>query len=100
MVEDAAFTALVSGRVQGVGFRWATSRAADRCGAHGWVANLPDGRVAAWIEGPAEAGETMRQFLGRGPALARVDELECREVDPRGYGRFDIRNDVSGFEDA
>lgn len=95
-----AFSAAVSGRVQGVGFRWATKKAAERCAAKGWVMNLEDGRVAAWVEGPAATCNEMRTFLGQGPTLARVDGLECREEEPRGYRQFEISNDASGFENA
>ena len=46
---------VVSGRVQGVGFRWFTQDTARREGAMGWVRNLPDGRVEAIVEGDSES---------------------------------------------
>ena len=45
---------VISGRVQGVGFRWFARDAAMREGVAGWVANLPDGRVEAFVEGAQE----------------------------------------------
>ena len=50
---------LVSGRVQGVAFRWYTVEKAGELGLAGWVKNLPDGRVETWIEGEASAIESM-----------------------------------------
>lgn len=65
----------VSGRVQGVGFRYATCEQARRLGLDGWVRNLPDGRVEALIAGPADAVGAMQAWLAHGPRWARVDEL-------------------------
>ena len=66
---------LVSGRVQGVGFRWFTHDAAHARGRHGWVRNLPDGRVEAFVEGEAEAVQRVERAIRRGPAGARVDDV-------------------------
>jgi acylphosphatase len=66
----------VSGRVQGVGFRYSAERQAHCLGLTGWVRNLPDGDV----EAVAEAEETsLRRFLdwcGHGPPSARVTRVE------------------------
>ena len=52
---------VIAGRVQGVGFRWFTYDAAAREGLHGWVRNLPDGRVQLLVEGADEAVEAFLQ---------------------------------------
>jgi acylphosphatase len=75
---------LVSGRVQGVGFRYFTRAAADREGVHGWVRNLPDGRVEAEAEGDAEAIERFERALRHGPRGARVDQVDADDVLPSG----------------
>ena len=49
--------AVVSGRVQGVGFRFFAERAAKKAGVVGWVRNLPDGRVETVVEGSDDAVE-------------------------------------------
>ena len=82
---------LVSGQVQGVGFRWHTVERARALGVGGWVRNLPDGRVEAWIEGPSGAVEAMLAWLADGPAHARVDGLEPHAEQARGLTGFDIR---------
>ena len=51
---------IVHGRVQGVGFRWATGAEARRLGLDGWVRNRDDGTVEAEIQGPPENVERMR----------------------------------------
>lgn len=71
-----ALAVVVSGRVQGVGFRWSTRRRAEELGVSGWVRNLDDGRVEAHIEGTAEAVQDMLAWLRKGPVGAEVTHLE------------------------
>lgn len=71
---------LVSGRVQGVGFRWWTARTARALGLRGTVENLPDGRVEVHAEGPAEAVNGLHRRLHDGPTAARVDDVD--RIDP------------------
>ena len=75
---------VVSGRVQGVGFRWFVETTAAREGVHGWVRNLPDGRVEASAEGDAEAIERFERAIRQGPPAARVDAVEVDAVAPSG----------------
>ena len=75
----------IAGRVQGVGFRFATHREAETLGLNGWVRNLPDGRVEAEFEGPREALGRMLEWCGHGPRCASVTKLETswESGDPR-----------------
>jgi acylphosphatase len=83
---------LVSGRVQGVGFRFFVERAARVEGVGGWVRNLPDGRVEALIEGDAEAVDRIEHKIRRGPPGARIDHVDMHEEPPTSVGRdFQIR---------
>ncbi|MEM7306402.1 MAG: acylphosphatase [Planctomycetota bacterium] len=82
----------VTGRVQGVGFRWYARERAETLGVAGWVRNLHDGRVEAWIEGPAGAVEEMLGWLRSGPPSARVDAVDAREREPSGAGGFEVRS--------
>jgi acylphosphatase len=83
---------VVSGRVQGVGFRFFADEAARVEGLSGWVRNLPDGRVEARAEGDREAVERFGRRLARGPGGARVDRIETLEEVPDGRIRsFEIR---------
>lgn len=75
---------VVTGRVQGVGFRLFAEAAAAREGAHGWVRNRPDGAVEAWVEGDAESVERIEAALHRGPSGARVDRVDVHDVVPTG----------------
>lgn len=75
---------VVSGRVQGVGFRmFVTDRAAFE-GLHGWVRNREDGSVEIAAEGEKEALERFERALWQGPRLARVDDVEMSDDVPRG----------------
>ncbi|MFE6970195.1 acylphosphatase [Isoptericola sp. NPDC057653] len=78
----------VHGRVQGVGFRWATRRAAADAGVVGLVRNLPDGTVEAEVEGAPDAVAAMLAFLREGPTAAVVTRVEVEDVPPRGDGAF------------
>jgi len=83
---------VISGRVQGVGFRWFTHDAATREGVTGWVRNLPNGRVEALVEGEAEAVTRVERALRQGPAGARVDNVYVDDDDASGaYKDFSIR---------
>ena len=75
---------LIAGRVQGVGFRFFVEHHAAVEGLHGWVRNLPDGRVEARLEGDAESVERVEAVLGRGPAGARVDSMTADDEAPTG----------------
>lgn len=83
--------ALVSGRVQGVGYRQNTADRAERLGLAGWVRNLADGRVEVWIEGEEGRGRELVDWLWSGPEHARVEAvlLEVRAV--QGVTEFSVR---------
>jgi acylphosphatase len=73
---------LISGRVQGVGFRFFTEAAAMREGLQGSVQNLPDGRVDITVEGDAEAVERFERDVRRGPPAARVSSVDVEVMTP------------------
>ena len=75
---------LVDGRVQGVGFRFFIRAAAAREGLHGWVRNLPDGRVEIAAEGEADALDRFERHVRHGPPGARVDEVEVEHQPASG----------------
>ena len=75
---------LVSGRVQGVGFRLFADAVALREGLHGWVRNLPDGRVEALAEGEADAVDRFEHAIGHGPPGARVERVDVDHIAPSG----------------
>lgn len=82
---------LITGRVQGVGFRASTRREAVRRGAAGWVQNLRDGRVEAVFEGDRETVEGLVEWCHTGPDTARVEDIEVAYGDPEGLEGFEIR---------
>lgn len=79
---------LISGRVQGIGFRWSCRRIAEVQGLTGWCRNLPDGRVEACFEGEAEAVERAVAWCRRGPSRAIVTDVEVIPETPRGEQDF------------
>lgn len=85
-----AVRVFVSGRVQGVSYRYYTRLEADKVGAMGWVRNLPDGRVEAWFEGTAAQVEAMVKWCGEGSRMARVDKVVTEPETPEGYTSFEI----------
>jgi acylphosphatase len=79
--------ALVSGRVQNVGFRAFTTGQANQLGLTGYVFNLKDGRVEAVIEGPDDKVEQLIRAIKTGPPGARVDGVQLEEQPHRGEFR-------------
>ena len=81
---------LVSGDVQGVGFRWSTRDEAAGRGLRGWVRNLPDGRVEAAFEGPAADVDAMVAWCRTGPRWATVSRVDAVDEEPTGESGFVI----------
>lgn len=82
---------VISGEVQGVGFRYFAQRSAARHQVRGYVRNLDDGRVEALAEGPARAVEEFKHDLAAGPNYSRVEHLEETVLEPSGrYPTFRI----------
>jgi acylphosphatase len=77
---------LISGRVQGVGFRYFAEAAAMREGISGWVRNTSDGRVEVNAEGDLEAVDRFEGHLRHGPPSARVEDVAIDDLMPTGRG--------------
>ena len=73
---------VISGRVQGVGFRYFVQSVASRESISGWVRNLDDGRVETAAAGDADAMERFERAIRQGPAGARVDHVTVDETFP------------------
>jgi len=70
----------VFGRVQGVGFRYATQREAQRLGVRGWVRNRHDGSVETLIQGDPAQLEAMQAWLEHGPRTAQVLQIKVERL--------------------
>lgn len=92
MEDRKAIIATVSGRVQGVGFRYSTVFMATELGLAGWVMNQRDGTVRAFAQGNPQIVDRFVGFLEEGPPPSRVDEVTVVEtaVDPT-LDRFEVR---------
>ncbi|MCD6234179.1 MAG: acylphosphatase [Candidatus Neomarinimicrobiota bacterium] len=83
---------VLSGRVQGVGFRWFTKRLADEYGIKGFAKNQFDGSVLVVAQGSQECIESFERGLAEGPSYARVDRMRIEPPDRDEYFRyFEIR---------
>jgi acylphosphatase len=81
----------ISGRVQGVGYRFWTKQEACRLGLSGWVRNLPDDRVEAVFEGDAATVDRMIQGCRQGPPAAVVRDVTIEDRVHQGLQGFEIR---------
>lgn len=82
----------VTGRVQGVGFRYYVVRQARRLGATGYARNLPDGSVEIRAEGSEGVVQDLIEAVRRGPSGSRVDGVDVENLEHASGGAF------SGFE--
>ncbi|MDL5376704.1 acylphosphatase [Exiguobacterium mexicanum] len=82
---------IVSGRVQGVGFRYFTQATALEYGITGWVRNLNDGTVELQIEGDAERLESYKRALYDGNRFVGVERIEAEDTTVESFRKFDIR---------
>lgn len=84
--------AIVSGRVQGVNFRYYTMLAASEIGVTGWVRNRIEGTVEVTAEGPRPKLERLVLYLYRGPSSARVEDVDVEWDEATGeFEGFTIR---------
>ena len=81
---------MVSGVVQGVGFRWSARERATALGVAGYARNLVDGTVEVEAEGEATAVEDFLAWLSSGPPSATVSGVDVRVVEPTGSTAFDV----------
>lgn len=83
---------IVSGRVQGVFFRAATKKEADRLGVKGWARNLPDGSVEAVFEGEEDVVNMLVDFVKHGSPRAKVSNVDLTwETYTGEFRAFSIR---------
>jgi acylphosphatase len=80
----------VTGRVQGVSFRYYAEREATRLGVTGWVRNEPDGSVAAHVEGDPGAVDAFVRWCHDGPSMAYVEHVDVRPADDQGTRSFRV----------
>jgi acylphosphatase len=90
---DVARTYVISGRVQGVGFRYFAERMAHEFGIRGYVKNLSSGSVEVYAIGDEKSLEKFKRQLAEGPRSARVTGIEeSEETVSKEYGRFRIED--------
>lgn len=91
MSEGSAVRLLISGIVQGVGYRAWAVRVARELGLQGWVRNLHDGRVELWAEGPAAVLDELEQRCRVGPRSAQVTRVEREARGGQSHAGFEER---------
>ena len=82
MATQKAIAATITGRVQGVGYRYTTQHMAGELGIQGWVRNAPDGSVEVWAQGHERAVGAFAEYLRQGPRAARVQSVDVRTTEP------------------
>jgi acylphosphatase len=81
----------ISGKVQGVGYRYFTHRTATQLGLTGWVRNLPDARVEAVFQGSGDKVEQMICWCHRGSPSAVVDQVTVAYEPIADFQSFEIK---------
>ncbi len=82
---------LISGRVQGVGFRFNTKRKAKKLRVKGWVKNLDNGKMKAVVEGEEKDLEKLIEWAKKGPFTAKVTDTDIEFEDYKGeFNKFKI----------
>lgn len=82
---------IISGRVQGVGFRYFCQATATEMKMKGWVRNLNDGTVELHIEGDESDYASFKRALYDGNRFVGVERIEETDVTEESYHKFDIR---------
>jgi acylphosphatase len=85
---------IVSGDVQGVGYRYTLRMVAADAGVAGWVCNRRDGTVEAEVEGTPEQVDEVLAWMAEGPPGARVDGARVTDAAATGETGFEVRRDA------
>lgn len=85
---------IVSGDVQGVGYRYTMQIIAREAGVAGWVRNLRDGTVEAEVEGPDAQVDEVLAWMAGGPPGSRVDAARVTDAAVQRTGGFDVLPDA------
>ncbi len=91
MQKKKAINCIVSGRVQGVGFRMSTSQQSKLLGLKGWVKNLDNGKVEVYACGEQHLIDQLKKWLTHGPSLAKVIRVVFYKADYKEFDDFSIR---------
>lgn len=83
---------IISGHVQGVGFRYSTLQAAGRTGVNGFVKNLPNGDVYIEAEGESANIHQFEAWCHKGSLYASVEKVKIFKGEPKGFKTFSIIN--------
>ena len=81
---------IVSGDVQGVGYRYTMRMVAREAGVAGWVRNRRDGTVEAEVEGTEDQVDDVLAWMAEGPPGSRVDAARVADVEPRRERSFEV----------
>jgi acylphosphatase len=84
---------IISGDVQGVGFRQYTKYQANKLNVKGWIKNLPNGNVEGMFTGERKNLETLIEFCWKGPFLAKVENVKIEEIPDKDFEDFQILKD-------
>ena len=88
--ERKAVLLRITGRVQGVGFRWWTQHQAAALGLDGWVRNRTDRSVEVLAAGPAYAVDRLIALCREGPDMSRVDDVNISTASDPGAVGFNL----------
>lgn len=92
MEDKIRYKIVITGRVQGVGFRWNAVREAGSRGITGLVKNMTDGRVYIEAEGYREQLDDYIAWCRRGPVFSSVENVEIEASSPMNYKSFNIEH--------
>jgi len=82
---------LIGGRVQGVGFRAFTKKAATEFGITGWARNLADGRVEVHANGTQTQLDAFEARVRQGPLWSEIRSFEAKEASVTNASRFEVQ---------
>ncbi|MEZ5071700.1 MAG: acylphosphatase [Bacteroidales bacterium] len=91
-IHEAQLALRITGRVQGVGYRYAARDKARALGLKGWVRNRPDGSVEAVVEGPPADCNAFVRWCKEGPGYSWVERVDVSESRENGLKPFEIRS--------